>query len=327
MSSRPLFLPEGPDTACILHGQKLGWANCTCLSFGMGIDRSTLGAVRLSGCQLRDESGDYVGGTSIDQMAIVAARHHVVVDVRTGPRVVPPHWAAIQLQNDRAISLAGNASALVRTQFRSTGGPVNHNILVNEVQGGAVGTPLRALVYDPAANGRAAPWGRSKLAPQWWPWSLVLAFAAALRPWGDADPRLLGPGRWYAGVFPSTALVPLWGSDVAADVRALDPMGRKVAAAIRASGRGFGSVINLLDIEKACNTAKILYKKLGYANATKALLAWAVTHRGLALAEDEPIHLMARSMADAPPDPIPDAEALPTDVRDGDVGQYEQETP
>jgi hypothetical protein len=32
----------------------------------------------------------------------------------------------------------------------------------------------------------------------------VLAFAAALRPWGESDPRKLGPGKFYAGIFPDT---------------------------------------------------------------------------------------------------------------------------
>ena len=53
--------------------------------------------------------------------------------------------------------------------------------------------PEKALVYDPAADGRRPGIIRGET---WWPWEDVLSFAAALR---LGKKRVLGPGRFYAG--------------------------------------------------------------------------------------------------------------------------------
>jgi hypothetical protein len=184
--SRPLFLEEGPETACIIDRQLLGWKNCGSLGAAMGIDKSTLGRVRLSGCQVRRETGDTVGGTTIEQNSKVAEAHGVHVEVHTGSNVSTPRYTAVQLQSGRGFSLAGNCSALGKKN-------VNHNVWVNEAAGGTLGSPSRALVYDPWSDG-----------PEWWAWSKVLAFAAALHPWGENDPRKLGPGKFYCGIYPDT---------------------------------------------------------------------------------------------------------------------------
>jgi GH25 family lysozyme M1 (1,4-beta-N-acetylmuramidase) len=46
-------------------------------------------------------------------------------------------------------------------------------------------------------------------------------------------------------------IVPKWGPEVAADVRAADPKAHRVAAAIRKTGKAYGTVINIGDIEAA----------------------------------------------------------------------------
>jgi hypothetical protein len=184
--SVPTFLIEGPASACIINGHYLGWKNCTTLSFAMGIDKSTLGKVRLSGCQVRDETGDTIGGTTIEQCAKVALNHGVRVEVHTGPNVCTPAYAATQLQAGRGFSLSGNTSAIGKTN-------TNHNIWINHCSGGTLGHPAYAAVYDPWSKGVST-----------WTWAKVLAFAAALRPWGEADSRTLGPGKFYSGIFPDT---------------------------------------------------------------------------------------------------------------------------
>jgi hypothetical protein len=184
--SQPVFLIEGPASACVINGQALGWKNCTPLSFAMGMYKSTLGRVTMSGCAVRRETGDVIGGTTIEQCAKVAVAHGVSVEIHTGSRVCSPSYAATQLQAGRGFSLAGNTSAIGK-------GNVNHNIWINQARGGGIGVPAEAYVYDPWSKG-----------PAWWAWSKVLAFAAALRPWGVTDPRLLGPGKFYCGIFPDT---------------------------------------------------------------------------------------------------------------------------
>ena len=184
--SRPKFLIEGPAAACIVHGQKLGWKNCTCLSFAMGIDKSTLGRIRLTGCDVREQTNDWAGGTTIEQCAVVAEAHGVHVEIHTGANVAIPYYAGVQLQAGRGFSLAGNCTALGK-------GNVNHNVWVNEASGGTMGNPANVLVYDPWSTG-----------PAWWTWAKAKAFAAALHPWGESDPRLLGPGKFYCGIFPDT---------------------------------------------------------------------------------------------------------------------------
>jgi len=198
--SRPVFLVEGPASACIINGHALGFANCGTLSCAMGINKSTLGLRAPSGCRVRRETGDVRGGTSIEQNAKVAAAFYgVAVEVHTGPNVASPTYLGGQLQAGRGAMVSGNTSALMRTVHRSTTNPVNHSVWVNATRGGRVGHPAEAHVYDPMRNGKYGPAGAA-----WWPWSLLLAFAAALRPWGDGDPRQLGAGRLYCGIFPDT---------------------------------------------------------------------------------------------------------------------------
>ena len=191
--SRPRFQSQDPMDS----GDPLGWLSCTAYAMAMGIDKSTLGTKRPTGRDVRKHTGDTTGGLTLPQVARVAELEYGVdVEVHTGGSAATPAYALAQLRAGRGFVLQGNASALLRTEFRSTVGPVNHAVWVNEVRADG-----DALVYDSAANGRRAEIDQG---PSWWPWDLVLRFAAALRPWGDSDPRVLGPGRLYAGFTPDT---------------------------------------------------------------------------------------------------------------------------
>lgn len=202
--SRPHWQPQGPGNRCVIAGASFGWLNCTPAAFAMGIEKSTLGAQRPTACDIRKETLDRDGGTTLRQCEPSAEKRGVRVDVYVGPAVVPPYWTAVQLQAGRGAVIQGNTRALNGTRFRSTGTSVNHAVWVNEVRGGSLGEPAEALVYDPAADGRRAGWGKAAQGPQWWPWATVKNFAADLKPWGDNDPRRLGPGKFYAALFPDT---------------------------------------------------------------------------------------------------------------------------
>lgn len=202
--SRPKYQQQGPATRCIIQGHAMGWLNCTPTSFAMGMDKSTLNIKVVSGCSIRESTGDLAGGTTIPQCAAVVEARGVNVTTYVGSNVASPTFIATQLQAGRGVVLQGNTSALINTPFQSTGTGINHAIWVNEVRGGSLGNPLEAYVYDPAADGRVAGWGTADQGPSWWPWLKVKAFAAQLKPWGDRDYRILGAGKMYACVFPDT---------------------------------------------------------------------------------------------------------------------------
>lgn len=193
---------EGPTTKCIINGVALGWTNCTPCSFAMGMNKVSLGRIDIDGCTLRRQTGDTSGGTTINQCRTAAEHWGIKTEVHTGSGVCSPFYLAVQLQGGRGAAVQGNAGALVHTAFRSTAGPVNHCIYVNEARGGTTGVPKEVLVYDPAADGRMAGWGRATQGPQWWPWDILLRFMAALQPTGSGP--VLGPDKVYCGIFADT---------------------------------------------------------------------------------------------------------------------------
>jgi hypothetical protein len=199
---------QGPATHCVIRGRALGWLSCTAYSMAMLIDRATLGAKKPTGCDVRANTSplDITGGLTLPQCAAVAEREYGVdIEVRIGSNVCTPAYAAAKLRNGHPVLLQGNAGAMLGTPQRTTAGFVNHAILLNDGRGWkSDGTPSEVRVFDPAAGGQATSWGRAPKGPQWWPWSLVLKFGALLRPWGDGDSRVLGSGRWYAGIGPDT---------------------------------------------------------------------------------------------------------------------------
>ena len=201
VKKRPTMQNQGPDWRCKLNGKMLGWVSCTAYSMAMGIDASTVGSKKPKGCEVRKHTNDVVSGLTLSQVASVAAeKYGVRVTVRTGSRAIAPDKAWEQISKGRGFVLQGNCDALVNTPFRSTKGAVNHAVWVNRVRGGTPGHPKReARVFDPAADGRNAPWGKAVKGPSWWPWETLLAFGANLR--GDSGQKI-GPGKLYAGFVP-----------------------------------------------------------------------------------------------------------------------------
>ncbi len=198
----PTFQPQGPDSRCIVHGIPLGWDSCTMYAGAMAVDSTTQGRIHPSGCTLRTRSGDTSGGTTLRQMAdAVLSVTGIVVATYTGANVLTPERVAAYIRAGRKCVIQGNADAMIGTPFQSTAGAVNHAVMLNAVYGGTVSHPDRASVFDPAADGRPRPYHVDQ-GPSVWPWSLVLKFAANLRPAGTG-PRL-GPGKMYVAVFPDS---------------------------------------------------------------------------------------------------------------------------
>lgn len=201
---RPLFQPQLPDSRCIIDGKHLGGESCTAYAMAMLIDRATLGQTRPSGCAVRRKTGDTSGGLTLPQVANAAREYGVEVAVRTGSNTISPGAALTQLRNGRPIVLQGGTKPLLGTNLRSTAGAINHAVFLNEGRDWRDdGYPDEVYVYDPAADGRDRTYHVDQ-GPTWWPLAYVLKFAAALQPWGEDDPRVLGPGRWYAGIGPDT---------------------------------------------------------------------------------------------------------------------------
>lgn len=262
MTYRPAFQKEGPASPCVFHGQDLKWKNCTCLSFAMGIDKSTHGRVKMSGCDVRVATNDWAGGTTIEQCAAVAGANGVHVEVRTGTNVVSPYYLGVQVQSGRGFSIAGNTQPLGK-------GNVNHNVWGNEVTGGTLGHPANVYVFDPWSAG-----------PAWWSWSKLISFARALHPWGEQDPRTLanmGINGVYTGIFPDTE-GSLWGSDVPKDIQAIDPDGRLVADVFRKLRLGYGTVINMVDLDAAFKQLHHNYGAVINPVDVQWLINWGNTH-------------------------------------------------
>lgn len=199
---------EGPSESCMIGGKALGWTNCSPASVAMGISRSTAHAQNPDDCTLRRLTGDTTGGTTLGQYEAIARRYGVEMEVRTSSRACTPQYAAGQLRT-RGFALQGDAGQLVGTPHRVTGGRVNHCVWVNAGRGWHIGPqgvliPSEVHVWDPAADGKLSSFGRRAQGPQWWTWALLLQFASHLHPWGEGDERILGPGKFYAALFPAT---------------------------------------------------------------------------------------------------------------------------
>lgn len=208
--ARPQVLHQHGDGPCVIGGRDYSWLNCTPTSFAMAINKASLNTKRPTGCDIRRLTGDTVGGTTLSQCAYVARTHYgVTFEVHSGSNLATPAYAAKQLKAGRGFVLQGNAGALLGTKFRSTNGPVNHAAYGNDGRGWDGDIPAEVLMFDPAANHRRPNIADS---PDWWPWALVLKFAAALEPNGDGTARL-GPGRWYCAIGPDTEphYHPKWG--------------------------------------------------------------------------------------------------------------------
>jgi len=208
--AKPIPLHQGPANSCVIGGHALGWLNCTPTSVAMAVTKSTLKAKRADPCTVRRLTGDTTGGTTLAQCVHAAhVGYRVDASVHVGNNALSPTRFAALLHAGHGTVVQGYTGVLVKTKFRSTAGGVNHAIYVNSGRGwhkNSAGhwVPSEVLVYDPAADGRKSWWGTATSSPDWWPWSLLKAFASHLHPWGESDKRLLGPGRIYSAVFPDT---------------------------------------------------------------------------------------------------------------------------
>ena len=186
--ARPKFQQQGPGDNCVIGGKEYGWLSPTSYSTAISIDKATLGVKAPSGCAVRRGTGDTVGGTNLPQNAAVAEKLGVKVALHVGSNVGSDKELAGTLHLGRGCVVQGGTKPLLTTKWRSTTGAINHAVYVNEVRGGTTFEPEQALVYDPAADGRRKGIDQG---PSSWPWTLLVAFAGALQPWGESDPRVV----------------------------------------------------------------------------------------------------------------------------------------
>jgi hypothetical protein len=250
---------QGPADNCVIAGRELGWLSCTAYGMAMGSDAATRGGIAPDGCTLRDMTGDISGGLTIPQVSGALRKLGVLIEMHVGLSVCQPSYAAQQLAKDRVVAVQGNTGALLGTPFKDTGGAINHLVLIAARRGGTTDRPEEVLIYDPAADGRAPSIADG---PDWWPWDLVLRFAARLHPWGEDDPRVLGPGKWYCAIYPVTPPpkpIPHWAANIAADIKAAYSS-TKVAAKLRQVGvTNYGDALNYSDLEAGLRARHMTY--------------------------------------------------------------------
>lgn len=189
-----------------IGGKSLGGLSCTCGAGANGVIKSTLGRHRPTTEDIRRATGDTVGGTMLSQVqSVIRKDYGVVTELHVGSNVATPGYLGNQLHGGRGFEGQGNTRVTLGTKFSSSEtAKVNHAAWFNEGRGWrvvrGVWVPDDVLVYDPLADGRR----NLDEAPSWWPWDLALDWFAALRPWGDNDPRQLGRKGVYSLIFPDT---------------------------------------------------------------------------------------------------------------------------
>ena len=193
---RPVFQKQGPETNCVIGGEKLGWVSCTAYAMAMGIDSATAGAEAAIGLQgpqadrRHGQGADAQPGRGSRARALRRSRHrqdragHDLAGVGPQadpgrPRVRPP--GQHRGRCPRGSSPAGRSRPTMRSGSTRSAAATRQ------------GAPEKALVYDPAADGRRPGIIKGET---WWAWQDVLSFAAALR---LSKTRKLGPGKFYAG--------------------------------------------------------------------------------------------------------------------------------
>lgn len=204
LPNRPTVQHQGPAGHCVVHGRDLSWLSCTCYAMAMVIDAVTFGTKMPSGCRIRTETGDIIGGTTVPQVSAVAREEFGLrFDQFVGANVIRTNRLIGELREGRPFVAQGNTSATLHTRWRSTNGPVNHAVAViegkNWHKADGLWLPRQVLVYDPAADKRRDDIDDS---PSWWNYDVLVNFGAQIRPWGDDDPRTLGGGRMYAALAP-----------------------------------------------------------------------------------------------------------------------------
>jgi hypothetical protein len=174
-----------------LDGSRFASVNCTMAAAASLAHRHTLGKRRFTGAKVREATGDYVGGTTLDQArsALMKLGISGLPLVQRGMRLSDFYRAL----RGRGSIVQGSAQATYGTRYRASftfrG---NHAWYVARGKGwDAQGRPAFVLVYDPLADGRAKGLARS---PFWLPRYLFERFCYLL----DFGYERLGPGHVYA---------------------------------------------------------------------------------------------------------------------------------
>lgn len=241
--------------------------DCTAHSAAVVIRASTCGAKAPSGRTIRLQSSEPVPdprspGLNLDQVDAVAAKYGVYLDTRIGYQSVT--WAEYERRRKagQPVILQVLYAAVADSRYDAGRGFRGNHAIAETTH----------ATYDPLADGRAA--GVFRWNGTVYTRSVIQTAAARLDIGGGAHPR---PGTVWAAFGPD--VVPaIWGSDVAADIRAVDPNGYRVGAAIRETGTLYGSLINMGDLEAALHRAKIDYKTAVNPIDVQALLTWAARH-------------------------------------------------
>jgi len=176
-----------------------GGYNCTAASEAMWLFRASQGKVKETSCQVRVETGDRVGGLTLEQAQAVSTKHGI-----TGGRLYKPTDFSIL----KTLILTGRYGAIVQIGYRAIAGTAFDCFSGNFVGGHAVfvkgGNSSYAFVGDPGADGR-----RAGIPTGWqsYPWSL-LQKAAGMLPLGDGRTltQAAGLGKVYAYMTPADAI-------------------------------------------------------------------------------------------------------------------------
>jgi hypothetical protein len=267
-----LFVPQlvrlGAPT-CILcksaaypDGKLMNGLNCTCAVEAMWLYRASQGRLNVGACHVRDLTNDCSGGTDLQQMKAVSVHYGfsgtlyqpVAFDTVASLVATGRYGAHLQISYRAFVGTPFDREA---TRFQG-----NHDIF-GSTRGKTSGT---TRIGDPLATGFADI-----------PNSLLKTAAGLLDIGGGVTLNTeAGYGKCYAYLTPADPA--LWGTDVSAAIRAVDPGGTKVAAALRKAGQSFGYAINIADLVAA-------FKKIGHRYGTTVdpsdvqwLLTWATTH-------------------------------------------------
>lgn len=244
-----------------------GPVDCTAHAAAVTIRSSTCGARTPSGRTIRLQSNEPVPdpaspGLNLDQVDAVAGHYGVNLDVRIGYRSVT--WAEYERRRKagQPTIIQVRYAAIADSKYDAGRGFRGNHAIAETTH----------ATYDPLADGRAS--GVFRFNGTIYTRAVIQTAAARLDIGGGRHPA---PGTVWAAFGPD--VVPsLWGSDVSSTLRAVDPDGYRVAAAIRKTGLDFKTAINVIDLESAMKRAHIDYKTSVNPIDVQALLAWAARH-------------------------------------------------
>lgn len=182
-------------------GNDLLGSNCGPSVDAMCADRATLGSIRKSGADMRELTGDHVGGTTLQQSQAALSKLGVSLELHT-----PGPFTAVEqaLYVGRGVNLAGYYAPVQGTKYQgSETFTDNHRIFLNEGRGwtrdsNGLWRAAEILVFDPLADNRRPTIDEG---PTWWPRDLVYSFGWRLDISDTREPyRPLGLGLAYFGL-------------------------------------------------------------------------------------------------------------------------------